>query len=45
MTELAPENTGEMLDERVDAVSDAFLAVDPEAIDEELEDPIEPMDV
>ncbi len=48
MDEFAPE--GSLLnpeDERIDALSDAFLvAGDPEAIEEELDDdPIEPMDV
>jgi hypothetical protein len=47
MNEFAPEETlGSLEDGRVDAISEAFLvAGDPEAIEEELENPIEPMDV
>lgn len=49
MDEFSPEEGGVgPEDERIEALSDAFLAVgaDPEAIEEELdEDPIEPMDV
>lgn len=46
MNEFAPEEILIPEDERISALSDAFLAVgDPEAIDEDLEDPIEPMDV
>jgi len=48
MSEFAPEESlTSPEDERVDAISDAFLvAGDPEAIEEELDDnPIEPMDV
>ncbi|MDO8521621.1 MAG: hypothetical protein Q7S52_05900 [bacterium] len=47
MNEFAPEEslvTPE--DGRIDAISEAFLvAGDPEAIEEELEEPIEPVDV
>lgn len=47
MNEFAPEEMLTPEDERINALSEAFLAAgDPDVIDEELDDdPIEPMDV